>query len=646
MKEKLQKELGKQIESNNIPKKTLQEQAKLWLIAFFIIMAVLTLLSRAADTITVARVETVQPQNGCLTFHFTGDGVFEAKTEKPIQTEKGLTVENVFVDVGQRVKQGDPLFTLHMQDIEDQLYAIKNSIEKLKIQVQQEALINQGIMVQEQDAAQIALDHAMADLQMVTEEQAYIVACAEWDLQIAQEKLEEKEVDLKNAAEKTIEDRVKEKQEAYNTAKLAYSNGQYEYDTAVKEAERVLQDAKKELSRLNNEDSMDRVNYAVNQYNQAASSGDPDKIQAASDYLDKVLHGENGIENHKDIVSDAETKVKRAAEDITAVREKWEMELSDKKEKLQKAEQELTEVKKGTYDFKQDIEAEKLAKEAAEEAVTAAERMVEAAYRTQEIEIQKAERIVSDAEIQLEQSVKQDNYQAANKEQEILKNSLSQQSLQLDIKEKEIAYNRFLELQKANGIVQAPVDGVIAAVAVETGKTTSSEAALRLSLHVEGYLFRGQMEKDAGDYIKPGDKMKISLKGRKQGIEVIVQSLAFLSGTEKYPDGMAEITADLPAETFIPGMSASFELDKRTESYRYCIPIRAIREDSNGKFILVLREWESVLGKKTVATRLDVQVLDQDSQNAAIEGMISKEDQVIINSNKAIGEGDRVRLAE
>ena len=52
----------------------------------------------------------------------------------------------------------------------------------------------------------------------------------------------------------------------------------------------------------------------------------------------------------------------------------------------------------------------------------------------------------------------------------------------------------------------------------------------------------------------------------------------------------------------------------------------------------------SVLGTEWVIARVDITVKERDSQTMYVEGALTYSDQVVINSNKIISEGDRVRI--
>ena len=84
-----------------------------------------------------------------------------------------------------------------------------------------------------------------------------------------------------------------------------------------------------------------------------------------------------------------------------------------------------------------------------------------------------------------------------------------------------------------------------------------------------------------------------------------------------------------------------------SKTYRTCVPISALHEDSNEKFVYVIQETESVLGNELKAQKVVVKVLDQNENYAALsDGTITSDQKIITGTDKNISGGSRVRLAE
>ncbi|MCI8441795.1 MAG: hypothetical protein HFG27_04595 [Provencibacterium sp.] len=128
------------------------------LLAGFIgLMLVLTLISRAADSLTVARVDTETPKSGAIEHAFDKQGVLTANREVAATTLGGVLVESVQSYVGAAVQSGDLLFTLDVQSLQEQLQ--EKNIEKKKLQIQlQSAYLSQQNQDELSDVAQQRAD--------------------------------------------------------------------------------------------------------------------------------------------------------------------------------------------------------------------------------------------------------------------------------------------------------------------------------------------------------------------------------------------------------------------------------------------------------------------------------------------------------
>ena len=75
------------------------------------------------------------------------------------------------------------------------------------------------------------------------------------------------------------------------------------------------------------------------------------------------------------------------------------------------------------------------------------------------------------------------------------------------------------------------------------------------------------------------------------------------------------------------------------------VPNSAIREDNNGKFILIIEERPSPLRNRYIARRADVEVTTSDDTKSAINAAIEGWEYVITTSTVPIKAGQEVRLA-
>jgi hypothetical protein len=75
------------------------------------------------------------------------------------------------------------------------------------------------------------------------------------------------------------------------------------------------------------------------------------------------------------------------------------------------------------------------------------------------------------------------------------------------------------------------------------------------------------------------------------------------------------------------------------------VPNSAIKTDTNGKFVLIVKSKSSPLGNRYTATRADVTVVASDDKNSAITAAIDDYEYVITTANKPVKAGEQVRLS-
>lgn len=85
----------------------MDKQRKLvkWIVIFFAAMLVFTFLSRAADSLNVANVDTKKMQNQVIAHNVKGTGRVEGTKEQAVFVLAGQKVEQVFAKEGQNVKK-------------------------------------------------------------------------------------------------------------------------------------------------------------------------------------------------------------------------------------------------------------------------------------------------------------------------------------------------------------------------------------------------------------------------------------------------------------------------------------------------------------------------------------------------------------
>ena len=112
-------------------------------------------------------------------------------------------------------------------------------------------------------------------------------------------------------------------------------------------------------------------------------------------------------------------------------------------------------------------------------------------------------------------------------------------------------------------------------------------------------------------------------------------------------DETCKVTAVLPKSAGgLRSGSAQVELIFSRTMYSACLPVSAVRQDTQGSYVLVVEESQSAFGITYTAIRVPVTVLEVDTagQYAAVEGSIGGK--VIASSTRALSPGASVRIEE
>ncbi len=213
--------------------------------------------------------------------------------------------------------------------------------------------------------------------------------------------------------------------------------------------------------------------------------------------------------------------------------------------------------------------------------------------------------------------------------------------LQDQVAKQEEEVNRLMTLE-SDGKIIAPAAGVIESLPYGIGKEAAANSVVAtITLSDAGYTMECTVSAQQAAQIRVGDMGEIQYYywGETPKAKVInIQSAQGSMGQNRVVT--LEITGQVEA-----GVNLTVALGSKNESYDAVIPSSAIREDQNGKFVLIVTSRSTPLGNRYKAKRVDVEVLASDTVNSAVSGDVTGQ-YVITHSEKPISSGDAVRLSE
>lgn len=564
------------------PKAALERKAAKLLAGFFVLMLVFTVLSRVADSLTVAKVQVTSPQNAALMYEVEADGVIESKKEISIPAQEGLRILDVPVEEGQEVRKGDLLIEFDAKDIEKQLLQAEDELQKLILQQKQQKL--DASSGSETLSREQSLQAAQEDYDAAVQSAALAVYRAQQDLIQAREAYKAAKAEAGHLDDASRQNAIDSAKAALNSTQRNYDDTVYSRTTALRDEQRKVEDAQADLAA-------------------AEATGDAAAIAAAQTVLDRAREDQNAVSAH------------------------WEEALARAQADLEQAQRALQTAQNGTGS--DDLPS----LETARRAVENAERALQDAIENQTAQELTAQRAIENAQTQLDSAERDAENHAAKAEYQ-------QQSLDIDIHAKQREVEELKALYE-NNVLTAPEDGMLLSFSIEVGQRTNGEEVVRMAAQNSGYKFRTQLGDEEADHVALGDEIALTIDGRPMPVKAKIESLSL-----NYANKTAELTATLPEGSYLSGESATMNVWKRSKNYNACLPISAIRQDSGGEYILIVHETNTVLGKELVVSRINVIVADRDATTVAVSGGIGPEDRVIVSSSKPINIGDRIRVTE
>lgn len=199
-----------------------------------------------------------------------------------------------------------------------------------------------------------------------------------------------------------------------------------------------------------------------------------------------------------------------------------------------------------------------------------------------------------------------------------------------------------LQKEAVGGEITAPISGEIISVNVKSGDDTPSDGVLfTIQPEGKGYTMEFTVTNEQSRRVSVGDRAELVNSWRYDDVEVVLTSM---KPSPQNPGQNKilhfEITGDVTA-----GQSLSVSMGEKSAEYELTVPNSAIREDNNGKFILIVETKSTPLSNRYIASRVDVEVLASDDTRSAISAALYAYDYVITTATAPVEAGKQVRLA-
>lgn len=557
-------------------------------IVFLIILLILTFFSNTIQNYSLPEVATQYVENGSITAKIRGTGQVESGDPYNVKIKEVREVASVEVKVGDKVEEGQVLCYLTEEDSQE--------LDQAKLTLQQ----NQDALEKAQNAFELQLltgDYDISIMQNAGQtdstsnylSQIYAlkeaIAAATQELATAQAKADEWTEKI-NAIDRQISITPSNIADVTNETK------------AVDEARKTLNTITNNLTTAQN----------------TLTSLD-DQIKQERDRLESVSDG------------DASVLESLTAQRLTANQNVINLQSQQRtaQQRLENAQAAL-EAKKASGDTTATISNLNQQRAVAQVELAKANDVVAqktTALDTQKTNYSKLIKNISDAfGLSTAQDAITDAQEAVNKAQEEV-DKLSKEAL--------------------SGEIKAPISGLITSVNVKSGLETPSDGIVfTMQPEGKGYTMSFSVTNQQAQRLSVGDQAELVNSWRYDDISV---TLASIKPDPNNPGQNKLLTFDVTGESVIAGQTLNVSVGQKSSNYDMTVPNSAIREDSNGKFILIVESKSSPIGTRYIAVRVDVEVLASDDTRSAISGGLYGYEYVITTSTKPVEAGKQVRLA-
>lgn len=391
-------------------------------------------------------------------------------------------------------------------------------------------------------------------------------------------------------------------------------------DKALKTAKKALDQTKKDI-----EATQTKINDLQTKADAYAEAGDYDAMTAQ--------------------LSDDEKALKRLKEDLAIAKENGEdtlqidREIEDKEAAIEK-DKKLVEALKSSKSVNDELKTAKATLDTLTKTQESQETKVTDLSAAGTLE--DAKTAVTEKKRALESLVR-----ALDKRKE--EDALSAQSDALDnqaaAKEIDDQKEKVEELKKSDDLkeVKAAEDGVVAEITVKEGDTATPDAPLaKLQLKDSGYIVKINIKKAQSKLVRVGDEASIE----NLWDDTASATVKNISVDTENPNQNMIVTFEVKGEEISVGQTLALSVGEKKNRYDAVVPNNAIREDSKGKFVLVLKVKGTPLGNRYTVKRADVEVEASDDTSSGVTGGVYEYDDVITNSSKPLENGMQVRLVQ
>ena len=565
-------------------------------IIFLLVMLILTFFSNTIMNYSLVEVSTQQVTSGQITSKVRGSGSVEASESYSVTIEETRKIATVNVKKDAEVATGDLLFTLEDTD-SDELDAAKKSLNEAQA-AYESAVLTAGITVAERQSIEAGKGSSLTQKQNEIAAANQRVKDAQAAVDAAQASVDKIKAQIDAVSNSTADTTAEEKavldaekknseaQDSLTSAESAYTPVKSAYDTA--------------LSGLQS---------AQSAYDEAKTAYD--NLPSTATEADK--------QTAKTSVAIAETKLKAAKATYDARKD----DLNKIQGSYDSAKSAATDSKNALSNANYNLSVKKLTGTNTAEA------------NNLQAQLNTATAALTDANTALT---------SATNDQKKVNDKISGEVTITS------AYKTMTDLQEEVAKLQAksigteitsPISGTVTDIAVTAGTTVNAnDVMMTIQPENKAYVLQFSVTENQAKKVRVGDTAEILNNWYGNDVSAVVSAI------RKDPQNRSNsiIICEMKGDVSV-GDSYTLSIGEQSSNYDTIVPTSAIREESNGKFILIIESKSTPLGNRYYARRVDVDVITSDDTKSAVTGALEGYEYVITTTTKPIKENEQVRLA-
>ena len=638
----------------------------------FVFLAVCTLISKSVYAYRLPQVTTAAASKKSIGKKIELSGTVMQTKDHAVSVLPGVKIETVEVAKGQKMQEGDLLFTVSMEDLEEQILEKRLSIQKLQVQIrtllENNELINRKKVTETNRALEdyvgaVSENDALIGRARQKEEQAKqdLSKHLEEEPQLTKDSDRERERDEYARWKEEgmrLEERVSALQKQLGQAQEEADRLQKEYDEAIKAqgtqgayfSEETLRE--EGTAPAESEDAvMTEPESVASSESESAVPPEPESVMGTEPESEITAppEPEGAAPAESESVMETEPEPESAAppesestapsepESTTPPEPGTDTELEELKKRLDAAKARRDEIERELKQAQEallkhqaegrtepDFSAEDAERKSWESQKTTLERNVESAGWEEEDAVLQKQKALKEAQRKVDDAASPENAQ----------DTLALYQLELDYEQ--TVLSRYEQLQKAGGKVTAKEDGVLTGVGVSAGADTPDGAAMTYASLEENLKFWMNCPKEQKKYISPGTQGRLLADGIDETLEI--------GYMEQREDGSWDAEITLPQNSASMGQGGIFTVDYQSESYSQCVPAEAVYTENGRSYVYVVRRQQGILGEELAAEKRYVMVEENGDRYAALaEGSLKEGEEVVVSTTKALKDGEVIR---